>query len=408
MNVDAEVVVVGGGPAGLATSLFLAAADKSLAERVVVLERGSYPRDKPCAGGIGGRADRALARIGVTVDVTSAVARGVAVTLRSGRVVRREPHGREVGRVVRRAEFDARLASIAADRGVRIHDGTKVCSVEVGPMGVTLETSRGQVRTRAVVGADGVGSVVRRSLEVRGPTLRAQVVEVDTDVCEGDLPPDVLHFDASDPRLDGYAWDFPVPGESSLVCRGVYALKLPGHDGPDPGVLLDERLLARGIALDHRRPRRYAERGFVARAALARPRLMLVGEAAGIDPVSGEGIAQAIAYGELAGPYLARAIRLGDLSFGDWGQRLRRSLLGLDLQGRERLAQVFFGRRRAFYERALGRVPQTLDVGLQYFGGWPLDMGTAARVVGLGLALELGDLPARIVRHALGRVASAG
>ncbi|MBL8744216.1 MAG: FAD-dependent monooxygenase, partial [Myxococcales bacterium] len=85
---DAEVVVVGGGPAGLATSLFLAAADKSLAERVVVLERGSYPRDKPCAGGIGGRADRALARIGVTVDVTSAVARGVAVTLRSGRVVR--------------------------------------------------------------------------------------------------------------------------------------------------------------------------------------------------------------------------------------------------------------------------------------------------------------------------------
>ena len=408
MNVDADVIIVGGGPAGLATSLFLAAADASAAARVVVLERDEYPRDKPCAGGIGGRADRALSRIGVTVDVPSAFARGVAVTLRAGRVERREPRGRTVGRVVRRAEFDVRLAAIAADRGIRIEQGTKLLAVEAGEQHVTLETNRGSLRARAVVGADGVGSVVRRALAPRASRFRAQVVEVDTPWCEGDVARDVLHFDASDPRLDGYAWDFPVPADPSLVCRGVYALKLPGREGPDPSALLDARLRALGIEPSAVRVKRYAERGFSARGPLARPRLMLVGEAAGIDPVSGEGIAQAIAYGEVAGPYLARAIRLRSYAFDDWPLRLRRSLVGLDLLGRERLANLFFSDRRAFYERALGRVPATLDVGLQYFAGLPLDAGTTAKVVALGLALELGDLPGRLVDQARRAVALAG
>ena len=66
---DVDLAIVGGGPAGVSTALFLAAADPSRIGRVVVLEKETYPRDKICAGAIGKRAENALAEIGVHVEV---------------------------------------------------------------------------------------------------------------------------------------------------------------------------------------------------------------------------------------------------------------------------------------------------------------------------------------------------
>ena len=61
-----DLVIVGGGPAGISTALHVLAA--APATRLAVLEKERYPRDKICAGAIGGRAFRILERIGVEVD----------------------------------------------------------------------------------------------------------------------------------------------------------------------------------------------------------------------------------------------------------------------------------------------------------------------------------------------------
>ncbi|HLL22769.1 MAG TPA: FAD-dependent oxidoreductase, partial [Kofleriaceae bacterium] len=66
MQCEYDVLIVGGGPAGISTALHLQAAAPHL--RVVVLEKERYPREKICAGGIGARAFRILEKIGVTVD----------------------------------------------------------------------------------------------------------------------------------------------------------------------------------------------------------------------------------------------------------------------------------------------------------------------------------------------------
>jgi flavin-dependent dehydrogenase len=372
--VDADVLVVGGGPAGLATGIFLRHAWGGA--RVVVLEKERYPRDKFCAGGIGARADLLLSAIGVAVDVPSVPVDGVSLKLPTGTVLAREG---SVGRVVRRLEYDHALAKIAADRGVEVREGTKATGVAFDERGVELETNAGVFRGRVLVGADGVGSFVRRALGLPPGRLRAQVVELDTEPVAGDPPRDLLHFDAGDGALTGYAWDFPtLVGGRPLVCRGVYHLKLDDRE-VDIRELLAARLRERGLDIERYKLKRFAERGFELHEPFAARRVLLVGEAAGIDGLTGEGIAQAIAYGAFAGPYLAEKLRTGDFEFADFARRLARSPVGVELGVRARILPFFFGKHRAKVERFLSRTPDFVAVGVQHFAGRRMSAAKVAR-----------------------------
>ena len=365
------MVIVGGGPAGLATALFLCHADPSRRGRVVVLEKERYPRDKFCAGAIGARADQLLARIGVTVDVPSVAIDGMSLDLARGSLSARST---VIGRVVRRLEFDHALANIARNRGIDVHEGAKVTAFHVAPREVLIDSAAGNWTSDVVIGADGVGSVVRRAMGLSPGRLRAQVIELDTEEVRGDPERDMLHFDASDATLTGYAWDFPtlVDGRA-LVCRGVYQLKCGDHAGSGPDVdvhdILRDRLSVRGLDIARYRIKRFAERGFERHTPYARERVMLVGEAAGIDGLTGEGIAQAIAYGAFAGPYLAEKLAQRDFAFTDFAERLARSPVGFELQVRARTIPHYFGAHRALIERFVLSTPDFFAMGLEHFAG---------------------------------------
>lgn len=389
-----ELVIVGGGPAGISTALFLAHARPELAERVVVLEKERYPRDKFCGGAIGARADTLLATIGVEVDVPSVEVNGFSFRSRYGEVCQRLG---AIGRVVRRIEFDHALAQIARDRGIRIEEGARVEGFERDEQGVTVVSSRGSFSARAVVGADGVGGFMRRCLGLGPGRLRAQVIEIDTEPVASDPERDLLHFDIADPDFTGYAWDFPtlVDGRE-LVCRGVYHLKYDGK-AQDIRSRLAERLSARGLDLRQYRIKRFAERGFEPHLAYAEPRVLLVGEAAGIDAVTGEGIAQAIQYGAFAGEYLAGKLAEEDLSFADWAKRLAKAKVGFDLRIRHWLLPYYFGRHRRWFERHFATRPEFVASSLGEFAGRPVSSLLAAKGAALGL---LGLLASSVTRDA--------
>jgi flavin-dependent dehydrogenase len=363
-----DVLIVGGGPAGLSTALFLAHAAPELTPHILVLEKERYPREKFCAGAVGARADRLLASIGVVVDTPSVPLDAIALRA-MGRT--REVRGRRIGRVVRRIEYDHELASIARARGVRVLDGHSVDTVLGDSRGCSVLSSAGRWKPRVVVGADGVSSIVRRALGFPTTRYRAQALEVDTEPVPGDLGRDVLLFDVGNRSLPGYYWDFPtLVGGRELMCRGVYLLKT-GHDEPAVEIqsILAAELRARGLDLARYEKKRYAERGFDVALPLARPGALLVGEAAGIDPVTGEGIAQAVQYGALAGNYLARKLRDRDLTFTDWSAVVQSSRLGRDLFARHFGVRLFYGPPRAAVERFLLETPEFLRVGMQHFAG---------------------------------------
>lgn len=387
---DVDLVIVGGGPAGLSTALFLEHTAPHLRKRILVLERGKYPREKICAGAVGARADKALEKIGVRIHVPSMPMRGLSVRANGKTfVVKRD--GPIIGRVVRRVEFDHALALQGKARGIDVQDGVKVENVVVHAEGVDVKTSRGEIRAKAIVGADGVGSIVRRLTGFPKGSFMAQAMEVDTGFASMDGERDVLHFDLEDQGLAGYAWDFPtIVGGENLVCRGIYELRgegVPERDAAEIG--LAEKLAARnellGVTSTCHAVRRFAERGISFSEALSRPRVLLVGEAAGIDPVLGEGIAQAILYGAVAGPYLAEGLSRNALTFGDWKDRLRSTRLGLDLAVRSRAARYVYGSVRPVVERYVTESRAIVEAGMRWFAGERIPRWTLARA-----ALDLG------------------
>ena len=385
-----DIVIVGGGPAGLTTAAAMVRADPRLKSRVVVLEKGRYPREKICAGAVGDRGWRYLDDLDIAPQVPHVRVDGVSVCSAEGHLIAR-PGG--IGRVVRRVEFDAALKEQVVSLGVKVVDGVRVKELDDRGTHVDVQTTQGDLRAAVVIGADGVGSLVRRHMGLHAGALRAMALEVDTPSIAADLPRDLIHFDASCRRYAGYIWDFPaiVEGEE-VVCRGIYVLRpksgAVSDVPPDDGVDLESELAAyladRGLDLASVRRKRFAERGFVPREQVVMGRRMLVGESAGIDPVSGEGIAQALEYGARAGAFLSRWD--GTVAgLGRWQQVVTRSRLGWDLFVRSSGVSLFYGDRRPRLERGFAGSPRLLHAGALHWGGQT--PGPGQLIGGLGSAI---------------------
>jgi menaquinone-9 beta-reductase len=371
-----DLAIVGGGPAGLTAALALVRAAPALAARIVVIEKGAYPRDKFCAGALGGRGERLLRELDAWPDTPALPIRGMSLAGSDGRVTAR--FDRPLGQVIRRMDFDASLAGTVRARGVLVLEATRVEAITALDHGARIDTSRGAIHASIVVGADGVGSRVRRAMGIPTGDLRAQVLEVDTERLPGE-PDDLLRFDASERDFSGYYWDFPTPvAGRTLVSRGVY--HLTRELGIDLEARLGARLARLGLDLARCTKKRFAERGFELPTNLASGHLLLLGEAAGIDPITGEGIAQAIEYGVLLGAFLP-AVIAGRRPLEAWTEVVHQSRLGRDLRARTALVETFFGADRPAIERLFIAHPAVLRAGCRHFAGLPqqrTDLAAAA------------------------------
>ncbi len=286
-----DVAIVGAGPAGATAAHRLALAGA----KVVVLDH-SHPREKPCGGGISARARKMFPEL----DELAALGKsGTRLRLVSpaGRVTVVEGGGDTFA--IDRAILDAQLLKRAVDAGAR-HLAEKVLAIDKEPSGWSLMTSAGVLRTKTLIGADGVLSRVRHAL--LGPIPRAHLAFGAHALIERLDPPSALLQFFGDRR--GYAWIFNRKDQSSL------GVGMPDVGKGDWRALL-QRLLreqAPGYAPSIRGwllPQASNEAAFAPK--LGGDDWCVIGDAAGhVDPFTGEGILYAMWGARIAAECLLR------------------------------------------------------------------------------------------------------
>jgi len=362
--VDHDIIIVGSGPAGLSTGLHLARLAPELAERTLILERAHHPRPKLCAGGITPGGAAWLRKLDLDLGEVSAVEVHEAHFLFDGRgfVVHREPF---VFRIVRREEFDAWLADAARERGLLLQEDTRVQRVHCleDEAIVAVETDRGAYRARAVVGADGATDVVRRAIvrECIPRVSRLLEILVPTDL----QVPTSLGLGAGRALIDfswiadgvqGYVWDFPTQVQHQpMRTRGVFDSRVqPQAPRASLKAVLQEALARTGATLDHDKLKGHPLRWFHPRGVFSAPRVLLVGDAAGVDPLLGEGISFALGYGDVAARALQDAFARGDFSFADYRDQVLAHRIGRSLRRRAAVAGALYRIRSRRLLRFLG------------------------------------------------------
>ena len=296
-----DVVVVGAGPAGSTAARDIAASGG----RVVLLDRATFPRDKPCGGGLTRRGVRLL-----DVDVEPVVERSVSAVefrFRFGPRVLHRSDGPMV-LMTRRRALDVFLVEQATARGAELREGVRVRSVELDEGGATIRHDGGALRADAVIGADGANGVSRRALGLDPPPLGTVAFEGNVDLDRVRMPHDRMLFEVGTVP-GGYGWVFPKGDHANV---GVWGWK---GEGPRLRAHLDRLCAAHDLRADelsdlrgHHIPLRRAG------APAARGRAALIGDAAGLaDAVSGDGLFESFLSARLA------ADAVGDLLAGRAG-----------------------------------------------------------------------------------------
>ncbi len=305
---DADLLVIGAGPAGCAAAITAARSGRA----VVMIDKATFPRDKTCGDGLTAGALRALEALGVPLAALGAsvpVTDAIVVSPSGRRVALPLPTDGEHARVMRRIDLDAALVHTTRTAGVTVLEGralTELKSLDT-VVEATLEDGR-LLRAPFAIAADGNYSTARRLLSPDASPVRGEWSAFRQYYAHVDDPRLWVLFERD--ILPGYAWVFPLPDGRANV--GLAIVRQPGVTGK----MLAETwrsLLARPSLRAVLGPRVEAEGPHRAwpipshldPARLAHGRVLFAGDAAGVvDPMTGEGIAQALETGILA----ARAI----------------------------------------------------------------------------------------------------
>lgn len=364
---DADVIVVGGGPVGSVLAMLLGRSGI----RTSILEKAQFPRDKPCGEGLMPGGVAILEQVGVDLaredfprldGITYRTLEGGAMfgAFRSAGGLPDHGFG------VRRLRFDVLLAEkAAATPNVEMVTGCAVQGIERAGAGFRLATARGSMTARQVVGADGLRSTTRRllgwSMAPAEPHRHALV----------------SHLNVPRHRVGGVVVTLLQSNEVYVAPSGrdellAVVLGPPGSlRSPSARVAASYRTIVAAAHPEFSQaeigPIRGAGPFRVSSRTVAEGGAFLVGDAAGfIDPITGDAMSAGFRAAAFLAELLAGAVPSAEARYRRWYAaqwRTRRlvTAIALGLSGSPWLA------RRAL--AGLGRHPEALEPLLEVNSG---------------------------------------
>ena len=336
------MAVIGAGPGGCSAAAALSQKGFS----VLLLEKAALPRYKTCGGGLLHRA-RTLLPPSVA-QVVEREFQSITLNFLGSRLSFTATRSEPIVSMTMRADLDHLLARDAVNHGAQLVESCLVQCVTPNENCVEISTSKEAFRARFVIAADGVHSPTAKANGWSPLPRLAPALEWELHVPAEDFARfgQVARFDF-DGIESGYAWVFPKRDHLSV---GILSTRRTNINLPEK---LENYLTAIGIT----HVVKCEKHGYLIplaprREPLARGRILLVGDAAGLaDPITAEGISYALQSGQLAADALAEC-RLEVAQVDQRYQSLLEKNILRDLRAGRFLANVLYNyprlRNRAF------------------------------------------------------------
>jgi geranylgeranyl reductase family protein len=325
-----DCIIVGAGPAGGAAAYHLAKRGRS----VLILEKESLPRYKPCGGGVS-------PQIAEWFDfdfspVISLKIDTLRFTWKMGDPVDAKlTDAKEPIWLVRRDEFDHFLVQKAQGQGATLQDGTEVKGISWQGDRWQVTTAQGIVEGRYVVAADGAKGMMANWLGFKDRKRRlAGALEAEAPATiEG---PQAVHFEFGMVK-NGYIWNFPKADGYSI---GVGTFR--GGEQQDFKKVLTEYATMFGIDMKTAKQFGHPLCLWDGEQKLHTQNALLVGESACVvDPMTAEGIRPSIFSGVKAAEAIDGAIAGNANALAQYTEVINTEW-GADMAWAQKLAGVFY------------------------------------------------------------------
>lgn len=348
VNTDYDIMIVGGGPAGISTWLHLQKFHPILASKTVVIEKEKYPRDKLCGGALHKWiTNKILSDLEIKLNVAFVPVDILEIRFEED-VYRYQEE--EFFRIVRRVEFDHFLVKIAKERGLQLKEKEACVDIQYIDDGLLVTTNNGKYKVKIVIGADGALSTVRRKMKPPRIPRFAATLELFSPVNEPYDPEfiartAVMDFTPVNFGMNGYLWHFPCLVDNvAFMNHGICDTRIyPSTQQVDLQKIFSNELKLRRISTPSKSWSSHPVTFFLDDVSLSQPNILLVGDAAGIEPLLGGGIHLSLAYGQVAATTIIDAVQRDDFSFRNYNQTIQNHYLGKYIKKFTSVAKNIYG-----------------------------------------------------------------
>ena len=320
-----DCIVVGAGPAGASAAYHLAKRGRS----VLLLEKHSLPRYKPCGGGVPSTVAQWFDfDFSPVVDQT---VKNVQFTWKLGDPIDAHLTTPDPMWMVKRDRFDHFLVQHAQNQGAELRENTAVTGIEFKGDRWQVNIANGSVEGRYLIAADGADGPMSQWLGFKASKRRSGFT------LEGNDPKGnhTARFEFGMVK-NGFIWSFPKADGCSIS-----AATFRGGNSADVQKLLLEYASKTGIQVIQP-PKEYSVCVWDGEQPLHTQHALLAGEAACVvDPITGEGIRPSIYTGVKAAEAIEQALAGNANALADYTKTVNREI-GADMVWAQRIAGLFY------------------------------------------------------------------